>query len=345
MGVKLRCSCEKTMEAEETPAQTPPVPYGETLASVFTRAYPLLEHYEHDKDVLVDTIAALQRAQHAIDRLGFFSQNESLDDVSTGSIRFLLVPHIEAQLLYSMPHPENRLGDLHRIKRLETEFISQCEDYNLLSEDPILRIHQNSTSLTPMQALQMRKDRFKKERAFKAHLQKLMKEAEKTESSDLDYADEEQAREIFLLMVRLGLYKATADLKHINEEITILEAAEKAREEGRDLLQEAHEMAQRQLALPRAEPIHLTRENLMQHVFKTQPRWTVSIEEDMRQEAREAMERQRNQQLLDGERARLRALEPDADSEEAVEKARQEQLYWDEWHESHRRGEGNRMGS
>lgn len=78
----------------------------------------------------------LEAARRAVDILGLFSPNEDEDDLSTDTLRYLLVPYYEAEVLahFAPREPSDRWSTLVLVMKHYDSFVSRCSQYKLLGE-------------------------------------------------------------------------------------------------------------------------------------------------------------------------------------------------------------------
>lgn len=97
---------------------------------------------------LDDLAVKLKAIAFYVARLGLFSKNEELDDISTGSLKFLLVPYMLAEVMAATRDMDNRLQSLRQAIVFWRAFVADCdrlriahsEDVSALDRDPDARL-------------------------------------------------------------------------------------------------------------------------------------------------------------------------------------------------------------
>ncbi|KAI5063949.1 hypothetical protein GOP47_0020619 [Adiantum capillus-veneris] len=177
----------------------------------------------------------LQRCESLIDKLALFSSNEQKDDVTTGDLKYLLVPYFKAEFL-------ERAGSSDRLQGIKSAsiylkmFISSCERLDLVPDAEMSAFNQEA----PMTAERRRATkiaRFKRVKAAESKLQDIKERRERrgrsrgaaAKGSVTDHGEdhtedefEEEEREAWLAQIALSLCKALDLLEMLKLEAELL---------------------------------------------------------------------------------------------------------------------------
>jgi immunoglobulin-binding protein 1 len=191
-----------------------------------------------------------------------FSSNEDKDDLTTGEIKYLLIPYYKAEIL-SQQHqnyaprndtsPDNddsilkqqksRLESLKSSETLHEKFLLKAQQYDLLSSGALKCIFGvvESTSFSSVAAQppkvdastlrQLKIEKFKLEKSVAARVQALSHRLDKkstngTEEENDDQDDDEAAeRELQLLKIEAAALKSIESLRSVRQEIDVLQHA------------------------------------------------------------------------------------------------------------------------
>ncbi|VFQ72654.1 unnamed protein product [Cuscuta campestris] len=194
-----------------------------------------------------------RKCEDMISKLGLFSSNEKKDDISTGNLKYLLVPYYLGEL-------EEKISEGDRLQILKAsqaklkEFIAFCEAMELLPEDELeTSIPAGPNGFADRRAKKIA--RFKRQKEAESKLLELKERNERrgrsTRASALsthvdvgqeDEPDEdgEEGREVWLATVSLSLCKAIDLLEMLRKEEEMLSAIkEKELEEGQTQISQA----------------------------------------------------------------------------------------------------------
>lgn len=117
-------------------------------------------------------LALLQRCNQQVESLGLFSSNETIEDVATGDLKYLLVPHYHAETLYTSPSSggASRSEQVAQAVQLFNAFLHRCDQYDLLASDATtpspktVFYEEEKGQLTPELKRQYKIQKFKRER-------------------------------------------------------------------------------------------------------------------------------------------------------------------------------------
>lgn len=203
----------------------------------------------------------LQKCQEIIDKLGLFSRNEDKDDISTGDLKYLLVPYYLGDLTEKL-ETEDRMQLVKVSKGQLLSFIRSCERLELLSESEA-QVLTREGQTTPETRRAEKVARFRKQRAAESKLQEIKERKERRRRSmqatakttsveqgeeNLPDEDDEEEREAWFMQISLALCKSLDLVEMLQREEGMLAAVKTANEEGREsfskeMLDERHQRA------------------------------------------------------------------------------------------------------
>lgn len=80
-----------------------------------------------ERDVLIDkALVYLRRAEDVCERAALFSDNESIDDVKTSDVKYLLLPSLLAELVGEQPDLALRPAALEKSEEAYMRFLDRC---------------------------------------------------------------------------------------------------------------------------------------------------------------------------------------------------------------------------
>ncbi|KAG9259243.1 TAP42-like protein [Emericellopsis atlantica] len=178
------------------------------------------------------TIALHQQLLETLAAASVFSVNETLDDVATSELPYMLTAYHMAELMERAPghnKPSERVQHLKKTKRIYDLFLNLVESYGLV-EPPYNKLldryreEDDEFGVVP-RGMDMSAKRNTKIAAFKAEKQlKTKLEALRKNPRYLQNGDEEVIREVYLTNVAYRLHKTFHALDSINREIDMLKA-------------------------------------------------------------------------------------------------------------------------
>ncbi|XP_063899548.1 immunoglobulin-binding protein 1 [Helicoverpa armigera] len=288
-------------------------------------------------------IAKFEKATNLVSMTGMFSKNESLDELPTETLQYLLLPALLGSLSLKLCN-QPRLDLVNVAEIYFRDYLQRCKDYGVTD----LEVPQTSTPSNAVdrpqseqakiaglvQTREAKIRRYKENKELQEQLSKLSKAMESS-------ADEETKRAYFLKLLQSYINQSFEELSSIEQEKSILEYMAK------------HAGEPKPKERPRAplKPVIIARDAVQKAVFGAGypaiPTYTV--EEFYDQRVKEG--------IFPGActnipHTTIQNTENDADEEERIrkerlveqddpeERARQNNM--DEYKDDHRRGWGNR---
>ncbi|KAI1186320.1 TAP42-like family protein [Nemania serpens] len=333
--------------------------------------------YETTSPTYQEDVAAALRSYEecvqTIDRVSLFSKNESLEDLATSDLPYLLVFYHIAELLQkvSTSSPLERKRILASTRESYERFLHLLDSYSILSpQDSKLFVEYNedptgfSTISTkdPSARRNAKMANFKAEKQLKQKLEHMRSSPRYLE----DGGDEEAVRELYLANTALSVHMTFQGLEGINREAEVLAQApipsisqhttveedERRRKEsiGKDGYSEKLDTPLRlqggfsgPLLSKGGKPLRpftlvSNRQELQRGVFRPGHNLpTMSIDEYLEEE------RRRGGIIEGGGEASGIRPEPDEDNIEKADEETMKAREWDEFKEANPRGSGNTL--
>lgn len=324
------------------------------------------------QDKLASTIRLYGECIVIADRIALFSPNESLDDISSSDLQFLLLSYRLADLILRITGSiENRKENLLQAQKGYEQFLKQLDNYELLTKGDaaLLEIYQDSPSTfstaSTSDAAQRRETkirRFKEEKELKQKLEYLSRNPAAAANDDAIY------RDLQLTSIAYGVHQTFQSLESIAQELHIISFAPPPdmRNQQQTGATDLRDRDARNLATPYSDrldapPGHLsaglrgpgpildskgkplrpftlttTRQEFKDGVFRPDHSLpTMSIDEYLEEE------RRRGGIIEGGGEASGRKPEVDEDDYDVSDAATMKAREWDEYVEANPKGSGN----
>ncbi|KAI0418609.1 TAP42-like family protein [Xylaria grammica] len=349
-----------------------------TLKSVFQEAerkrLAIEGSYETVSQTYQEDVAAARRSYEEcvqiIDKISLFSTNESLEDIATSDLPYLLVLYHVAELLQkvSTRTSQERKELLSSVREAYERFLHLLDSYSILPpQDSKLFVEytEHPTTFSTISTKDANARRNAKIANFKAE-KELKKKLEYMRNSPRyieDGGDEEAVRELHLANIALSVHMTFQGLEGINREIEVLWQApiplpqqttidgDERRRKGSidndghseklDVPLQLQAGFKGPLLSKEGKPLRPftlvgNRQELQRGVFRPGHNLpTMSIDEYLEEE------RRRGGIIEGGGEASGRQPEPDEDNMEKADAETMKAREWDEFKESNPRGSGN----
>ncbi|KAK5121718.1 hypothetical protein LTR85_004593 [Meristemomyces frigidus] len=175
-------------------------------------------------------LAAIQSYEQCLsiaDRISLFSPNESLEDIATTDLQYLLLNYRIAELLLRINGRE-RKANLQRAQRSYERYMKQLDNYDMLGKSDAALFEQYQESPTSFSTASTtdaaaRRDakikRFKEEKALKQKLEYMQRNPSALQN------DEQAARDLQLTNIAFRTHQTFQSLESIAQELHILSLA------------------------------------------------------------------------------------------------------------------------
>ncbi len=207
-----------------------------SLRSVFedaeTTRSSLENSYDSNSTTFQDSVqSALKFYDQCLDiagRISLFSPNETLEDINTADLQYLLLSYRIAELILRINNFTERKASLQRASESYERFLKQLDTYDMLakSDAALLEQYQDAPttfSTAPTSDPAARRDakirRFKEEKAMKEKLEYMRRNPSVLHNDDSAY------RELQLMEVAYCTHQAFQALESIAQELHIISLA------------------------------------------------------------------------------------------------------------------------
>lgn len=176
---------------------------------------------------LLSAIQLYEQCLNIADRISLFSPNESLEDIGTADLQYLLLNYRIAELILRINSRE-RKANLERAQKSYERYLKQIDDYDLLSKDDVALFEQyqeapSTFSVASTKDAAARREskikRFKEEKALKQKLEYMQRNPLTLQNDDSVY------RELQLTNVAYCTHQTFPSLESIAQELHILSLA------------------------------------------------------------------------------------------------------------------------
>lgn len=149
------------------------------------------------QEKLLSAIELYEQCSRIADRISLFSPNESLEDISSADLQYLLLNYRIAELVLRINNRE-RKGNLQRAQKSYERYLTQLDNYDMLSKSDASLFEQYQEAPTTFSTVSTsdaaaRRDikvkRFKEEKALKQKLEYLQRNRSILQNDDNTYRD------------------------------------------------------------------------------------------------------------------------------------------------------------
>ncbi|KAL3086630.1 hypothetical protein niasHT_037756 [Heterodera trifolii] len=308
-------------------------------------------------NILRDCIQSLQSVAKAIDGLSLFSANDSVEELPTNSLRFLLVPAYLATALQEIGVEMDKRGAyLRASKTYYREFLQNMSIFGLVnfrlpwlnedernSDDQQKENGRNRSKL--INSFDDAKARRQRTISRLQQLEQLEKTVEQLKNEKRRNDDEAAQRELIFALLRLWSIRSVKELEMIEEELKMVEQFETRNSHPSSHSDSASTSKDAQFAEPaRLKPLIIARSEAQKRVFglgyPSVP--TVTVDEwynEMQKSGTFGKGPMPSSFKID--QRKTHEDDETEEGEEEEERKRQAQIQRDEWKDMNRRGCGN----
>jgi immunoglobulin-binding protein 1 len=294
-------------------------------------------------------VAAVTAVANAARAAGVLSANETLEDISTSALRFVLVPYLASTAHAAWQGaPAGRLEHLKAARAELGELFRAFDALGLLTQVDRDSVLDGMPELvqTPQQRRDLLIGRHREEKAAAEKLKSLLERRLRRGSTGEDGDEEDAEREAMLTILQSAVRRAMQSITSLDLEIDILRYAVASDAKGIDPAVRAAREKPRgpppgMNGMPSTFRIVDEREKARQQVFRPSHSLpTYTVEEWGQFEMQRLAQATQEQQAREGVRARVTA-EEDSDGDEASNRETYEKRRWDNWKDEHNKGSGN----
>ncbi|KAH9521208.1 Immunoglobulin (CD79A) binding protein 1 [Dermatophagoides farinae] len=348
----------------------------ESLASSFQKILDINEELNHSSmstndpkyQAMADAIERLEKMTKNINTLAIFSANETMDEIQTEHLKYLLLPALLADFTL-----KNQRYD--RVQVLETgqiyyrDYIQRLNDYQFCdvnlntnndedeSKTKSVASSTNQVDLLLRQA-QARESKIQRYRQMK----QLESELEQLKQLIIDQqhsGDEDVERQFYLKLIRRWLQQAIDELSAIEAEMPMVKMRAAMLKMSTVTSDDTDKLdRRRQPSSKPLTPIILTKNRLQKQVYGAgyPSMATYSVDEFVQQKIKEGSLQLTDKNIYNNslydwannpEKKKMEEQTEEESKELLIEQDDERELArlrkWDDWKDDHKRGEGNRQ--
>ncbi|XP_017476112.1 PREDICTED: immunoglobulin-binding protein 1 [Rhagoletis zephyria] len=204
----------------------------QSLQGLFTKGWQAFEELEESslpfnsreyQHKVKDTMSMLETSTTFVNKIALFSPNELIDEVSTDSLQYLLLPFFLGKVALKL-HQEDRGEVLHIAEVYFKDFLQRCEEYELCENRKNISDKSEGSNTDElaqlMRAAHVRNDKiaqFRKKKELEEFVKK-MKLAVRSKT-----VDDEVRRDFFLKLIYKSIIDANEELDSIKLEKQMVE--------------------------------------------------------------------------------------------------------------------------
>lgn len=147
------------------------------LSAAFIKAFQVHSNASRSSAECQHLLDVLQHCEQLVEQGGLFSRNETQEDLSTASMRYLLISYLKADVLNTMPQQSmaQRLQQVQAAKAAFSQFLQHCSQYSLLGSScqAAYDAQESGQSVDPGTARSQKVERFKRTKAVQGLIQQL----------------------------------------------------------------------------------------------------------------------------------------------------------------------------
>lgn len=331
-----------------------------SLGQEFYNAYKKYRELLHSEDKIAeesdlrDLSVRLKAIAYFVSRLRLFSPNEELEDISTGDLKFLLVPFLLAEVTAATRDMEERLQALKQALIFWRAFVHDCERLKIVHRDDLVAIERDPEARLDAATKRTEKiERHKRSKELDAKAAYLFEQKRKAVGDEYQWGaggnfDEEMERDLVLALLGRAVAACAENISSAYQELPLLEMM-MARGGPSAKPPKREPPAEKPWVVKIQDKHELTRmyhEMVFQCPF-AQPTMSLAEAADIEMEQMRSQEErksitERRQRYDDDDRwygGDRYGSKEDYDDDKAAYKARD----WDDWKDEHPRGSGNKM--
>jgi immunoglobulin-binding protein 1 len=227
-----------------------------SLADLFSKAltsaakgYNLPTVEESTQELFASALRDLTTVNTLISDLSLHSSNETLEDISTRSLVYLLVPYVTAEVRArtSIPDPEERIAHLLRTQQYLRTYVSNLQQFEIVTVEERELFDKSPSTVPVMQRRELKIRQYKKEKELRTKVETIRKRRHQSistttapsdfdliasilpsgagEDDDDDDESDDILREATLLLLRLMYTQARNQLDSTEQEFELLRSA------------------------------------------------------------------------------------------------------------------------
>ncbi|EEB96557.1 hypothetical protein MPER_04293, partial [Moniliophthora perniciosa FA553] len=150
-----------------------PVLFSRSLSTV-SKSLKLPNIEDETQELVQSSLQDLFTLQSRITGLSLFSPNETVEDISTRDLIYLLVPFVlsEVQGRVRTTEREDRLESLNKSQQYLKSFLSLLDNYQIIPQDEVTLYEQKSSSIAnPASRRELKIKQYQKEKDLRARIE------------------------------------------------------------------------------------------------------------------------------------------------------------------------------
>jgi len=316
----------------------------ENLSDLFVNAWKQFNAIEKSdlsatsqsyQDEVKQCVLKLEQCTRMVSMLHLFSSNEHIDEVSTSNLRFFLLPAFLGDLALKVTTDERKTS-VNNANVYFKDFLKRCQCYGVSKKDLTKYLGGGASRCLHAQTREEKITLYKENKSLLSKIETMQQRL----SEQPDTMEEDSTREYHFDWLHLWINKCVENISFVERELEMLGMIEAraGKPSSPPKPREQHSPM---------KPILITREMIQKQVFgagyKNLP--TMTDEEYFQKEVREGkivLDYDGKQKTDDEKNAKKESEDEDETDhdEEKLKKARE----WDDYKDTHRRGDGNRLG-
>ncbi|XP_054161641.1 immunoglobulin-binding protein 1-like [Oppia nitens] len=346
------------------------------LSQLFDKGFDISRHIKDSslatndhkfQEKVYEGIKSLEEATRLVNQLSLFSTNESVEEIATKNVKYLLLPALLADLTL-MTIKFDRHEILNTAETYYKDFIQRLNDYqicnievkhnDIVSDDNKDEKASTSSVMASLDsAVRNRNAKIKRFNANKEMDNKLNEMRQRISQTDDDNVDDEILREYYLVLIKRWINKSFEELYNIETEKPIVEHLKKMKSTDSEDKLNARK-ANTNKSETKLKPIIITRNEFQKKVYglgyPSIP--TVSVDDFITEKIKEGSLEINDKNPVYNNSLLNWAENPEKKlAEDETEEERKEKLIevddtnnirrardMDDWKDVHKRGEGNR---
>lgn len=161
----------------DSPATTQQLPLSAAFSKAYTQLCSSSSSNTNQQLSPGELLELLEHCELLVEQGALFSRNEEQEDLSTASMRYLLVTFLKAELLNTMPQQSmaQRLQQVQAAKAGYCQFLQRCGQYGLLGAacQAAYDAQEAGQAVDPGTARSQKVERFKRSKAVAGLIQQL----------------------------------------------------------------------------------------------------------------------------------------------------------------------------
>lgn len=180
------------------------------------------------QDNVRSAIQLYEQCLQIADRIALFSPNETLEDINTADLQFLLLNYRISDLVLRINDFSQRKSNLHRAQKSYERYLKQLDNYDMLAKSDVSLFEQyqespdtfsTASSSDPASRRDTKIRRFKEEKALKEKLEYMRKHPSVVQNDDSAY------RALQLTELTYCTHQTFQSLESIAQELKIISMA------------------------------------------------------------------------------------------------------------------------